>query len=121
VRRYKCKRSGFAKSNTAQEQEQQTKIARKVYLDGLRGWVALMVLLSHGVAGFFLSLKLAEEISIASIVVQWQGCGVLVFLFLVNALTEAIGRYNWANGFGRLVLKRFIRLGVPVFLAVLFA
>jgi peptidoglycan/LPS O-acetylase OafA/YrhL len=103
------------------EHEGQPETPRKVFLDGLRGWGALMVLLSHGVAGFFLSMNLTGVSAPLRLFSNGRVAVYLFFLVSGYALTESLIRYQWEKGVFNLILKRFMRLGVPVFFSVFFA
>lgn len=89
------------------------------YLDGLRGFGALMVFLSHLVAGFFMREHITTDHP-ALLFLTDGGLAVYIF-FIVSgfALTESLHGQSGNKNLRQLIVKRYIRLTVPVLAAVL--
>lgn len=92
---------------------------RLEFLDGLRGFGALMVFFSHLVAGFFMREQITTEYP--ALLFLTDGALAVYIFFIVSgfALTESLYGQSGNKGLRPLIVKRYIRLTVPVLAAVL--
>lgn len=94
---------------------------RLYFLDGLRGYGAIMVLLSHLIPGFFMSEQLTMRHPELRFITDGALAVYVFFIISGFALTESLVKADGARSLWGLVYKRYIRLAVPVFAAVLIA
>src|SRR6185369_12561088 len=97
---------------------------RLLHLDGLRGWAALFVILHHLELGFFPALKgtndgVSPVLGPFSFIVDGPLAVAIFFLLsgivLAEAVQAAVHRQGSANvGLTSLVIKRWLRLGLPI-------
>lgn len=97
---------------------------RLLHLDGLRGWAALFVILHHLELGFFPAIKGANDgvspvLGPFSFLVDGPLAVAIFFLLSGIVLAEAVEAARRRQGAGNvgltgLVLKRWLRLGLPI-------
>lgn len=103
------------KGNTATQTAQ-----RKLFLDGLRGWASVAVLLSHLVTGVWQHSWLGTDgtHALASKVPFVADGTLAVYVFFVLsgfALSTGYFAKRRPAGLARLALQRYLRLAVPIF------
>jgi peptidoglycan/LPS O-acetylase OafA/YrhL len=91
---------------------------RYEYLDGLRGWASLYVLLFHFVGEIFIKIYPAMQSPVWS---PFSNGSLAVFVFFIlsgDALSSVFfSRNQSTDGVDRLVVKRYFRLSLPIFLS----
>ena len=92
-------------------------VQRYVFLDGLRGWGAVVVLLFHYVVQVF--PPSAEAASILRRIIFLNGSMAVWVFFVVSGFSLSIGYIERRDprGLARLAIGRYPRLVIPVFIA----
>lgn len=88
------------------------------YLDGLRGWASVYVMLFHFVGEIFIKIYPAMQ---SPIWTPLSNGTLAVFVFFIlsgDALSSVFFSRNLStDGIDRLVIKRYFRLSIPIFLS----
>lgn len=110
-------------------------MTRLIYLDGLRGIAALMVVLSHFVVGFLPMLyfqgafnsygyaSFVEYITKSPIIILFSGNLAVCIFFVLSGFVLSVGLIENKRqvNFLSLLIKRYVRLVIPIIASVLFA
>lgn len=93
---------------------------RYEYLDGLRGWAALYVLLFHFVGEIFIKIYPAMQQPIWSPISNGSLPVFVFFILSGDALSSVFfSRGQSTDGIDRLAIKRYFRLSIPIFISCL--
>ena len=91
---------------------------RYEYLDGLRGWASLYVLLFHFVGEIFIKIYPPMQSPIWSPLANGTLAVFVFFILSGDALSSVFfSRGNSTDGIDRLVIKRYFRLSIPIILS----